>query len=479
MFCKECGIKIPDDAQFCPFCGEVLEMEVKSQIDAHTLDNKLEDDFDLHLDWVTETAVLRQDMQTKIFLQVAKNTSAPVAGAKVQLSGPPQVNIVIKSRKIHPKKTINKIIFLISAEEPGLFTLTATLTSSAGHRIAFPFKIRVEPSKTLYREEKLIKTTINNISKTDFKLYLDGGVETVFLHQSTQKIFFLMVSKRASFYINYAKVQISGPPHVDIIIQSRKIQANIKKNLVSFTISAKELGVFTLTATLTSDAGHRIAYPFKIRVEPTNFIYGDSPTIDSSSEPDFKLYLDGGVETVFLHQKMRKKFFLNVEKNISSPVYGGEVQLSGPPHVDIIIPSKKIQANKKRNVVFFTISANELGVFTLTATLTSDAGHRIAFPFKIRVEPTNFSYVEESRAKQAIHSTPTPSKGENEATILIIFGLIGGVMFLAGIMMLFGGAFSIGITLMIIGTIFCFIVITIGTNGNCFNECCCEGCTGC
>ncbi len=153
MFCKECGTSIPDDAQFCPYCGEVLEMELKSQIDAHTLDNKLEDDFDIHLDWVSKTAVLRQDMQTKIFLQVAKNTSAPVDGAKVQLSGPPQVVIVIKSRKIHPKKTTNKIFFLISAEEPGLFTLTATLTSNAGHRIAFPFKIRVEPTKTLYRGE--------------------------------------------------------------------------------------------------------------------------------------------------------------------------------------------------------------------------------------------------------------------------------------------------------------------------------------
>ena len=153
MFCKECGTKIPDDAQFCPYCGEVLEMELKSQIDAHTLDNKLEDDFDIHLDWVSETSVLHQDMRTKIFLQVAKITSAPVDGVKVQLSGPPQVDIVIKSRKIHPKKATNKIYFLISAEEPGLFTLTATLTSNAGHRIALPFKIRVEPTKTLYRGE--------------------------------------------------------------------------------------------------------------------------------------------------------------------------------------------------------------------------------------------------------------------------------------------------------------------------------------
>ena len=153
MFCKECGTKIPDDAQFCPFCGEVLELEEKSQIETHTFDNKLEDDFDLNLDWVTETSVLQQGMRSKIWLQVAKVTSSPVYGAEVQLSGPPQVDIVIKSRKIHPKKISNKIFFPISSKEPGLFTLTATLTSNAGHRIAFPFKIRVVPSKTLSRGE--------------------------------------------------------------------------------------------------------------------------------------------------------------------------------------------------------------------------------------------------------------------------------------------------------------------------------------
>ena len=149
MFCKECGTKIPDDAQFCPFCGEVLEIPI--EID--DLDNKLEDDFDIRLDWATEADVLRQGMRTNIYVQVAKITSAPVYGAKVQLSGPPQVDIVVPSRKIYPKKTTNKLSFPISAEEPGLFTLTATLTSDAGHRIVFPFKIRVEPTKTLYRGE--------------------------------------------------------------------------------------------------------------------------------------------------------------------------------------------------------------------------------------------------------------------------------------------------------------------------------------
>jgi len=149
MFCKECGTKIPDDAQFCPYCGEVLEIPKET----HPLDNKLEEDFNFYLDWVTEADVLNQGMRTNIFVQVAKITSAPVYGAKVQLSGPPEVNIVVTTRKIHPKKSTNKLSFPISAEEPGLFTLTATLTSDAGHRIAFPFNIRVKPTKNLYRKE--------------------------------------------------------------------------------------------------------------------------------------------------------------------------------------------------------------------------------------------------------------------------------------------------------------------------------------
>jgi len=149
MFCKECGTKIPDNAQFCPYCGEVLEIPVE----INDLGNKLEDDFNIHLDWVTETKILTQRMRTNINVQVAKITSAPVYGAKVQLSGPPQVDIIVKSRKINPKKAINKIFFPISAKEAGDFTLTATLTSNAGHRITFPFQIRVEPSKTLYRGE--------------------------------------------------------------------------------------------------------------------------------------------------------------------------------------------------------------------------------------------------------------------------------------------------------------------------------------
>ena len=147
MNCKKCGSDIPDDAQFCPNCGEVLELEEKSPIETPIVDNKLEDDFNIVRDWVTENNVLHQGMRTKIYLQVAKLVSSPVYGAKVQLSGPPEVNIVVSSRKIHPKKPTNKLSFPISAEEPGLFNLTAILTSDAGHQIAYSFKIQVEPTR--------------------------------------------------------------------------------------------------------------------------------------------------------------------------------------------------------------------------------------------------------------------------------------------------------------------------------------------
>ena len=160
MFCKECGTKIPDDAQLCPYCGEVLELEEKNQIETHTLDNKLEDDFNLHLDWVTESSVVHQYMRTKIYLHVEKLSSFPIYGTKVELSGPPQIDLIIKSRKIHPKKSTNTIFFPISSKKPGVFTLIATLTSDAGHRIVLPIKIQVEPSKTLYSEEPLTKPAL-------------------------------------------------------------------------------------------------------------------------------------------------------------------------------------------------------------------------------------------------------------------------------------------------------------------------------
>ena len=162
MFCKECGSNIPDDAQFCPYCREDLKKEKDSPLETSTIDSSSDPDFNFYLDWITESSVVHQYMRTKIYLHVEKQSSSPISGVKVQLSGPPQIDIVIKSRKIHPKKRTNTIFFPISAKKPGLFTLTATLTSDAGHQIALPIKIKVEPPNNLYTEEPPSKPAIQS-----------------------------------------------------------------------------------------------------------------------------------------------------------------------------------------------------------------------------------------------------------------------------------------------------------------------------
>ena len=173
MFCKECGSNIPDDAQFCLYCRETLKKEEDSTLESPIIDSSSDPDFNFYLDWVTESSIVHQYMRTKIYLHVEKLSSSPIYGVKVQLSGPPQIDLVIKSRKIHPKKRTNTIFFPISAKKPGLFTLTATLTSDTGHRIALPINIRVKPTNNLYTEELPSKPAIQspqNSSQSEDKL---------------------------------------------------------------------------------------------------------------------------------------------------------------------------------------------------------------------------------------------------------------------------------------------------------------------
>lgn len=42
-------------------------------------------------------------------------------------------------------------------------------------------------------------------------------------------------------------------------------------------------------------------------------------------ETHFNIYIEGVAKTLFLHQDVRKNFYLIVEKLTSSPIYGAEV----------------------------------------------------------------------------------------------------------------------------------------------------------
>ena len=198
----------------------------------------------------------------------------------------------------------------------------------------------------------------------------------------------------------------------------------------------------------------------------------ESPTIDSSSNPDFKISLEEDTETILLHENEKREFFLVIEKLSSSAIYGAEVQLSGPSHVKFLKRSEKIHATERFNNIYFAILAREPGFYTLTATLTSNVGHQITFPIKILVDSTK-------QVKQVKQVKQSSSKGGAIAAMIII-GLIGGILLLVGILIFIEGSRTpqlavIGLTLAVIGFIVLFIILTIGTKGQCCG--CLTGCT--
>jgi len=199
----------------------------------------------------------------------------------------------------------------------------------------------------------------------------------------------------------------------------------------------------------------------------------------SSSNPDFKLYLDGDAESVSLLQYLPSRFYFVVENISSAPISDVKVELSGPPQIKLLIKSRKVSGKRMKNRFHFTISAREPGFFILTATLTSKVGHRIAFPIEVQVEP---KYPNSKETYQAPKSS-TPEKlvySGRAITAMIIIGLIGVVLLLVGILIFIEGSRTpqlavIGLTLAVIGFIVLFIILTIGTKGQCCG--CLTGCT--
>ncbi len=202
MDCKGCGSKIPDDVQVCPRCGEALSKEEEISIKALNIEDNLDGleseffeivgkdfvfkdidekpekqknqikkpiafelrssisdpDFKLYLDGEAETISLLQYLRSRFYFVVEKLSSARISDVKVQLSGPPQIKLLVKSRKVNATRVKNRLNFTIVASEPGVYIITATLTSKVGHRIAFPIEVQVEPkypnSKETYQAPK-------------------------------------------------------------------------------------------------------------------------------------------------------------------------------------------------------------------------------------------------------------------------------------------------------------------------------------
>ncbi|MFW9874004.1 MAG: zinc-ribbon domain-containing protein [Candidatus Thorarchaeota archaeon] len=108
-------------------------------------------------------------------------------------------------------------------------------------------------------------------SKSDFKLSLEEGTDTVFAVAYTSKEINIIVQNTSLNSILAVENQLSGPlygeitsgyKYYDVIESGQKVSAH-------FIVIPKYTGTYTLTTTLKSGAGHSLTFPFYMRVKTT------------------------------------------------------------------------------------------------------------------------------------------------------------------------------------------------------------------
>ena len=173
MFCYKCGSKIPDNAHFCPFCGEVLEEITSPPMETSVnstsvLDSDLKLSFEGDGDYISSSQYIPIYKRKEINLYIENTSSYPIHQIELQLSGPSQINIPSKSQKFRviESNTTRKATFTIVCRDIGNFILTATLLSDSGHSIVLPISLQFGASKVPY--QKSLKTTSRSSTAGSF-----------------------------------------------------------------------------------------------------------------------------------------------------------------------------------------------------------------------------------------------------------------------------------------------------------------------
>ncbi|MFX1438361.1 MAG: zinc-ribbon domain-containing protein [Promethearchaeota archaeon] len=173
MFCYKCGLEIPDNAHFCPFCGEVLgeprpttketpidqpsPMEPEQeQLKETPVDQSsvMESELKLSLGGFDDHIQTSQYLRKEINLFIENTGSYPKYSIEVQISGPQHVYIPPAPKRIRviSSHTTKRVTFTITPRDAGSFMLKATLRSESGHSLELPIRLEVEASSSHYQE---------------------------------------------------------------------------------------------------------------------------------------------------------------------------------------------------------------------------------------------------------------------------------------------------------------------------------------
>jgi len=212
----------------------------------------------------------------------------------------------------------------------------------------------------------------------------------------------------------------------------------------------------------------------------------------SIAESDFKISLEGDAKAVYVVTKISNEFNIIVHNTSLYSIPDVKVQLSGSDLVEVIsgYSSYGTILSGQKVSTSFIILPKYLGSFTLNAKLQSGVGHSLTFPIEVRVKTAEDSRVQitpvkDSRvpittakySKIASTSSRPPLSANQALAALIIVALVGLILMIGGITSLIRGGltFNTGITMIIIG----FILLTIGSKGQCCIFPCAMACGDC
>ncbi len=138
------------------------------------------------------------------------------------------------------------------------------------------------------------------MSQPNIVLKLKNDAEAVYAFPNKKKEFFITLFNASQSYLPQARVRITGPPQIRLLIKSEWYggvpSGRVKTRL--FTILPKEEGIFQLTASLSTKTGPAINLPIEVRV-------GNVALTQKTSLPTSKPPLSAGTSKVncpFCHE---------------------------------------------------------------------------------------------------------------------------------------------------------------------------------